>query len=31
MVRPLVDETKLQDLDAIPFDDLRPEFAAQVL
>jgi hypothetical protein len=24
MVRPLVDETRLQDLDGIPFEDLRP-------
>lgn len=31
MVRPLVDETKLQDLDSIPFEDLRPEFIEQVI
>ncbi len=31
MVRPLVDETKLQDLDAIPFEELRPDFIEQVI
>lgn len=31
MVRPLVDETKLQDLDGIPFEDLRPDFIEQVI
>jgi hypothetical protein len=31
MVRPLVDEAKLQDLDAIPFEDLRPDFIEQVI
>jgi len=31
MVRPLVDETKLQDLDCIPFDELRPDFMDQVI
>jgi len=30
MVRPLVDETKLQDLDSIPFEELRPDFIDQV-
>lgn len=30
MVRPLVDETKLQDLDNIPFEQLRPDFISQV-
>ena len=31
MVRPLVDENKLQDLDAIPFEELRPDFIEQVI
>jgi hypothetical protein len=30
MVRPLVDETKLQDLDSIPIEELRPDFLEQV-
>ena len=31
MVRPLVDETKLQDLDSIPFEELRSDFIEQVI
>lgn len=29
LVKPLIDETKLQNLDKIPMDDLRPEFVSQ--
>jgi hypothetical protein len=31
LVRPLIDETKLQDLDKMSFEDLRPEFVNQVI
>lgn len=31
LVRPLIDETKLQDLDQMSFDELRPEFGNQVI
>ena len=29
LVKPLIDEAKLQNLDIIPMDDLRPEFVSQ--
>jgi hypothetical protein len=31
MVRPLVDETKLQQLDTMEYSDLRPEFVQQAM
>ena len=31
MVRPLVDEEKLQNLDKMPLKDLRPEFAEEAM
>lgn len=31
LVRPLIDEDKLQDLDKMNFDQLRPEFGTQVI
>lgn len=31
MVRPLVDETKLQNLDKMDYDELRLEFASQAM
>lgn len=31
LVRPLVDENKLQHLDKLEFDELRPEFVDQVI
>jgi hypothetical protein len=31
LVRPLINEEKLQDLDKMSFDDLRPEFVNQVI
>lgn len=29
LVKPLIDETKLQNLDQVPMDELRPEFVSQ--
>ena len=31
LYKPLIDETKLQKLDAIPFEELRPEFVSQTM
>lgn len=31
MIRPLVDETKLQNLDKMDYDELRPEFVQQAM
>lgn len=29
LVKPLIDETRLQNLDQVPMDELRPEFVSQ--
>jgi hypothetical protein len=31
LIRPLIDETKLQDLEKLEFDELRPEFVDQII
>jgi len=31
MIRPLTNEAQLQNLDKIPIEEMRPEFAEQVM